>query len=248
MKSKLEKVGEDVKDLLPIVKIIKVKMARKPVIRGYVKGALEEAGLSVSNYKEAMTFFESYLTDIEHNVAKLTNAINDKVIDTNNPRVEELVNNAVDTYTTVYMGISDIITNIFNEEELPPAKKSQLIQESRFVGTLYSTISKEDVVKEINSVPLDVPAGALKGFMKSDSFIFLSNFNGNPFYIIGKWLNRRDKKRVELLKARIEYVKLEVLEMEMSGDKSKEHKKHEEYYKDLIHELEVEMSTLQKSN
>ena len=244
MKERLEKVEEDIKDLLPIVKIVKVKMARKPVTKGYVKSALEEAGLRATTYKEAMTFFESYLNDVDFNVSKLSNAIVSKDIDISNPRVEEIVSNAIDTYTTVYMGISDIITNIFNEEELPPAKKSQLIQESRFVGGLYNHIAKEDVVKEVKNVPLDVPAGALKGFLKSDSFIFLSNFNGNPFFIIGKWLNRRDKKRVELLKARVEYVKLEVLEMEMSGDTSKEHKKHIQYYKDLIHELEVEIASL----
>ena len=61
--------------------------------------------------------------------------------------------------------------------------------------------------------------------------------------MLGKWLNRRDKKRQDLLKARVEYMKLELLELDLEVQ-TKEHDGYKEYYKDLIFELEAEIITL----
>ena len=244
MKDKLKGVEKDIKTLLPVIKAIKIKRARQHIGSGYVDSTLREAGITASSYKEAMTFFESYLTNITHNTGKLFTAIDDGTIAVTNSRTMEVLENVVTTYTSVYMGISDIIMSIFDEEKPSPVKQAELIRESRFVGSIYESIHNEDVVKEVVDVPTDIPTSALQGFLKKDSFIYLSNFNGNPFFIIGKLLNRRDKKRRDLLKSRLEYVKLELLELEMEEDSSKDHKKHVAYYKDLIHELEMEIDDI----
>ena len=228
--------------LLPMVAQIKFKRGKEKLDNLYYERLLKFSDVNADTIGAAMTFSDRYLRAIKDNASNLLVSIEKGEIKLTHENETEAIRRTVSTYVTVYLTFSDLLTCLFlSSTRMPPAKKEMLIKSTGFVGKIFESITEDEIVEDIISIPSDVPTSLVSNMFEKGSFLLLSSFRYNPLYHIGIWLNTRERKRMDLIKARIQYMKMELLELEMKGDTSSEHKKAIKYYKDLISDLEYEI-------
>jgi hypothetical protein len=250
MKNKLQRLDDAEQGIImtiePILPSLKKALSNVHMESGILSIFMTNIEEHPKDKREAVIVIERFIGETKKEINVLRTFINknEKKI-TNNIVQGELIDDTIENINGIVMFSSDLLSSIFMDyESMPRAKKVHMMEAVRTYTNIYKAFRNGDVLDDIKNVTAGVSKEMVQGFNDKKSITFVQGFNGNPFYIFGKYMARMRQRRNILLNARIKYLRLEIMGLEMKDDKRLQ-KEIETYRQDIL-DMEMEIDELSK--
>jgi len=240
LKNKFEEIIDIIDDdIVPGLQSMGKTNTRVKLKTSFINKLMTLLGENADTLEDAIKVIEVKVNEVRTVSKTILENLENDYFDLGNKNLVSKLKQTQSSYMAVCLGVSDILSTAFDEIiDIVPGRRKILQEEVKFVASIFSIIEEVDVIREFKGIPNDVPETVMDNLLPNKHYLLLTSFRGNPLYSLGKYFNRREKKRRELIKARLEYVRLEMLQLESKG---KVNKKTIEYYKNLKEELENEL-------
>jgi len=242
---KLESISTSIEEnVLSVTPAIRVKFKSTPLRNGYLKRFVDEIGIRSQTIGDGVKVIEDYVKTVKEECKELSS-----YIEKNKYKIEKhdvklsLINDTVQNLSGIVMYSSDILTSIFITDSLTPARAESMNSGLRPYIKLYTVLDNTKLVDDLRKVPIGNKS-MVKSFLGDLSFVTISGFNGNPFFIIGRFVKQWEARKIHLLEERKNLIKMELLDL-TTGEQNPKIKRAIEIHKQEIFELETEIELLQ---
>jgi len=242
IKQKVSQIKEEIDVfIIPMVTSVRNKVSHREVSSMSLRAFTKRIDPHVRDVKGAMNVLLSVVDDFKDVLDEIAES------DNNNDNVMEVKIETVENITNSV----DFIAKLILTEFKPPVSNAEKEYLNRGVAStllIIDGLKVFDFDEVIDGIGGDVPVEMIKGLSSMDDNDAFSGFSlgaiiGKISYNIGKMWKQRQTKRLELLKAQRDYLRLELLDLETNkdyGDTSEQ----KEYYQSEILELTMEIDEL----
>jgi hypothetical protein len=230
--------------VLPTIKSMQHVDSDKVELNSVAKLLIDKADIRHKDLNGIAEYLGKLYRDIVFDADEILEFLEDNKLEDNSNQALA-IDDVIKSYDFCLLGGVDLLCSLF-DEEMSQGRREDLLQAIDALIEVRTSLDESSSVKVLEQKDDSVSYGVFSGLFKHFPMMggVVAGFNGNPAFIIGKWLKQWDASTVKVLTTRVKYLNLELATLEADGSDSPKVKEQKEYYKNAIQELEDEILDL----